>query len=179
MTKTGDRGMTGLGDGTRRVKHDVRIEAYGTVDEANSAIGLARALIAEAGEEKIDICLARIQNDLFDLGADLCVPQQDESSFRIDKNYTARLEEEARQLNENLAALDSFILPSGVPTVAALHLARTITRRAERRITALQEKEKINLETLRYINRLSDLLFIMARYLSRGEEKKWLPRENA
>ena len=177
-TKTGDRGSTGLGDGSRRAKHDARIEAYGTIDEANSAIGWARALMAEAGEEAIGAHLARIQNDLFDVGADLCVPDNGKPRLRIDESYTTRLEEESAQLNADLPPLDSFILPAGRPMIAALHLARTITRRAERRITALQEKEKINPETLRYINRLSDLLFIMARYLSRGEETKWVPQKN-
>ncbi len=182
-TKTGDQGTTSLGDGQRRAKHDRRIEAYGAVDEANSAIGLARALL---DDEALEALLGRIQNDLFDLGADLCVPPQGagarpratsrHAALRIVADHTARLEADLVRLNEGLAPLDSFILPAGSAGVAALHLARTITRRAERAISLLKADDEVGAEVVRYINRLSDLLFVMARCAARGAEEKWVPK---
>ncbi len=178
-TKTGDQGTTSLGDGQRRPKHDLRVEAYGAVDEANSVIGLARALL---DDQDLDAILAYIQNDLFDLGADLCVPPQEGVSsaqtLRISSDHTKRLEKDLTRLNEDLPPLESFILPAGAAGVAALHLARTITRRAERQISSLKACETIGDETLRYINRLSDLLFIMARCASSGKEEKWVPKKH-
>lgn len=178
ITKTGDDGKTGLADGSRRAKSDERVEAYGSVDEANSALGLARSLLEQAPHAKRLIpIVARVQNDLFNLGADLSSPDLEKSALRIDDDDIALLEEDASVLNEDLPPLDSFILPAGTAEIAALHLARTITRRAERQIVRLSEKEKINLATLRYMNRLSDLLFIMARVVANGKETKWVPKK--
>ena len=180
-TKTGDKGKTGLGDGSRRVKHDQRIEAYGSVDEANSAIGLARSLLAQDSKnEALVNMLARVQNDLFNLGADLCQPDLEKAALRIEESDIEQLEEYSGVLNKDLPALDSFILPAGSGSVAALHLARTIARRAEREISKLTTAETINQATLRYMNRLSDLLFIMARaasFASSGREEKWQPKK--
>ena len=178
-TKTGDNGSTGLGDGTRVAKHDLRVEAYGTVDEANSALGLAR-LHTTGG---FDAKLARIQNDLFDLGADLCTPETDRDlgyePLRIIEKQVLRLENEIDALNANLAPLKSFILPGGTPAAAYLHLARTTARRAERLMTALAslDGETVGADALRYINRLSDLLFVASR-VANGNGKfdvLWVP----
>lgn len=162
-TRTGDRGDTGLGDGSRVPKYDPRVAAYGSVDEANAAVGLAR--LHTQGE--LDAMLARIQNDLFDVGADLCTPEQDNPSYpplRVTQAQVERLEREIDALNARLATLRSFVLPGGTPAAAYLHLARTITRRAERETALLASREPINPLTLSYLNRLSDLLFVCARH---------------
>jgi cob(I)alamin adenosyltransferase len=161
-TRGGDQGETSLGDGTRLAKHHVRVVAYGTVDEANATIGLAR-MVASADTEAI---LARIQNDLFDLGADLCTPEtgkKAEGALRITPAQVERLENEIDSLNEQLEPLTSFILPGGKDCAAYLHLARTVTRRAERLMTTLALEEPVNTAALQYINRLSDHLFVLAR----------------
>jgi len=161
-TRTGDDGTTGLGDGSRRVKHDLRVAAYGTVDEASSALGVARVQPGLA--PRLDEMLAAIQNDLFDVGSDLCVPGEAGEKLRILPLYVARLERWIDQENARLAPLDSFILPGGSAAAAHLHLARTITRRAERLVSELGAHEAaVNPEVLRYLNRLSDLLFVLAR----------------
>ncbi|HVW92631.1 MAG TPA: cob(I)yrinic acid a,c-diamide adenosyltransferase [Devosia sp.] len=166
-TKTGDDGTTGLVRGPRRRKDDLRIEAFGTVDEANSAVGMAR--LSSGGMPKVDNVLARIQNDLFDLGSDLATPGADDpgaarASLRITAAQTEWLEKEIDHYNESLQPLTSFVLPGGTPLAAALHLARTVTRRAERLVVALAAAEpETNPEAVRYLNRLSDLLFVLAR----------------
>jgi len=163
-TKGGDKGTTSLGTGKRVPKHDARVEAYGTVDEANAAVGIAR--LHTTGEE--DAMLARIQNDLFDLGADLCAPEGDgaKDRLRIIDAQVERLEREIDRMNEALAPLNSFVLPGGSAASAYLHLARTIARRAERDVTRLAETEAVNPAAIRYINRLSDHLFVLARFLN-------------
>lgn len=163
-TKTGDLGSTGLGDGSRRKKYDTRIEAIGAIDEANAAIGIARL----HAQDKDDHMLADIQNDLFDLGADLCLPHDRRSkpTLRITDKQVDRLEGEIDAMNENLQPLNSFVLPGGSQASAALHLARTIVRRAERIICVLNEKEPLNPEIGKYLNRLSDHLFVLARVLN-------------
>ena len=161
-TKTGDLGETGLGDGSRISKASLRITAIGAVDETNSAIGIAR-LDAEGDS---DAMLSRIQNDLFDLGADLSAPEDGrkaEGRLRITGAQVERLEREIDAMNEKLSPLTSFVLPGGTALAARLHLARAIARRAEAAMAALAEKEKINQMALRYANRLSDHLFVMAR----------------
>jgi cob(I)alamin adenosyltransferase len=178
-TKTGDKGETALGDGTRLPKHALRISAFGTVDEANAAIGLAR--LHTTGE--LDAMLARIQNDLFDLGADLCVPEtakRSEGRLRVDEAQVTRLEREIDAMNESLAPLNSFVLPGGTPAAAYLHLARTITRRAERLIVELAGAEPVNEAAIRYINRLSDHLFVAARFANDKGAKDvlWVPGQN-
>lgn len=160
-TKTGDGGQTGLGNGARVAKTDLRIVAIGEVDEANAAIGVAR-LAAFAALEKM---LKRIQNDLFDLGADLCMPTvAGEPRLRVTPTQVARLEREIDAMNEDLPALTSFVLPGGCPAAAHLHLARAIVRRAERAVTALSVREPVGEPVLCYLNRLSDHLFVAARY---------------
>jgi cob(I)alamin adenosyltransferase len=173
-TKGGDKGRTSLGGGKRVPKHALRVEAYGTVDEANAAIGLARLHASKPA----DIMLARIQNDLFDLGADLCRPGTD--GLRVAEAQVMRLEGEIDQMNERLRPLDSFVLPGGSPASAALHLARTIVRRAERAITRLAEKEEVSPVAIRYANRLSDHLFVLARAENDGGAKDvlWVPGQN-
>ena len=163
-TKGGDKGMTSLGDGSRVAKQSLRIHAIGDVDEANSAVGIARAE-AEAVDANIAGILSPIQNDLFDFGADLATPGGDPSdgSLRIQGSQLDRLEQEIDELNERLNPLTSFVLPGGSRLAAHLHLARAITRRAERTVMALAETEAINPQALAYINRLSDLLFVLAR----------------
>jgi cob(I)alamin adenosyltransferase len=178
-TRGGDRGQTSLGDGRRIAKHDVRVAAYGTVDEANASIGLAR-LHTEA---LADAMLARIQNDLFDLGADLCRPggdPDDGSSLRIQASQVERLEQEIDALNAALKPLDSFILPGGRPAAAYLHLARTIVRRAERLVTRLAGDQPVNRYAIQYLNRLSDHLFVLARHLNDGgaADVLWVPGAN-
>ena len=178
-TKGGDKGKTSLGSGKRVPKHDLRVAAYGTVDEANAAIGLARLHV----EGEADELLARVQNDLFDLGGDLCTPEDPEPEYeplRILPGQVARLEQEIDRLNVDLEPLKSFVLPAGRPAAAHLHLARTVTRRAEREITALAARENINPEALRYINRLSDLLFVLARHENdQGRaDVLWIPGKN-
>jgi len=168
-TRTGDDGTTALADGSRRVKYDLRIESYGAVDEANAAIGLARL---HTKGTTLDDILARLQNDLFDLGADLATPNTEEdknSSFqalRILPEQVTRIEQEIDLLNADLTPLTSFVLPGGEPAAAFLHLARTIMRRAERNLIRLSDErdaDKINEVTKSYINRASDLLFVAGR----------------
>jgi cob(I)alamin adenosyltransferase len=166
-TRGGDKGDTSLGDGSRVPKQSLRVEAYGTVDEANAAIGLAR--LHTATDDEADAMLARIQNDLFDLGADLCTPEASEraarkgGALRITAAQVARLEGEIDAMNAGLRPLDSFILPGGTKAGAHLHLARTVTRRAERLVCALAAEERVNPETVKYLNRLSDHLFVLGR----------------
>jgi len=175
-TKGGDGGKTSLGNGSRVDKYDLRVEAYGTVDEANAAIGLAR-LSADA---LADGMLGRIQNDLFDLGADLCCPpppEGDDQGLRMDASQVQRLEEEIDALNGMLKPLDSFVLPGGTPTAAHLHLARTVVRRAERLTVELATVETIGKTVIEYLNRLSDHLFVMSRYVNdQGrDDVLWVP----
>ncbi len=178
-TRGGDKGVTSLGDGARIVKHDPRVAAYGTVDEANATIGLAR--LHTRG--KLDQILARVQNDLFDLGADLCRPEgggEGRAPLRVSEAQVLRLEAEIDEINTRLEPLESFLLPGGSPAAAALHLARTVARRAEREITALAEAEAVNPQAVRYINRLSDLLFVLARHANDDGAKDvlWEPGAN-
>jgi len=178
-TKTGDKGETALGDGTRLPKHALRISAYGTVDETNAAIGLARLHT----EGELDDMLARIQNDLFDLGADLCVPEdgrRGEGALRIVESQVERLEREIDAMNTVLSPLASFVLPGGTPAAAHLHLARTIARRAERLMVELAAQEQVGSAALRYVNRLSDHLFVASRYANdRGaKDVLWVPAAN-
>lgn len=164
-TRTGDAGDTGLADGSRRRKYDLRVEAYGDVDEANAAIGLVRLHTKGAHDQM----LKRIQHDLFDLGADLSTPYASggqDKALRIIAIQVERLEKEIDQLNERLSSLNSFVLPGGNAAAAYLHLARTITRRAERVACALADKEKVNSEAIKYLNRLSDFLFVLSRALN-------------
>lgn len=175
-TKGGDQGRTSLGDGARVAKHALRVGAYGTVDEANATIGLARL----HAEGEADAMLARIQNDLFDLGADLCRPGgdfADARSLRIQDSQVERLEREIDAMNAELAPLNSFVLPGGTPAAAHLHLARTVTRRAERLVSELAEMEAVNPAALRYLNRLSDHLFVLSRWLNDkgAEDVLWVP----
>ncbi len=175
-TRGGDTGETSLTDGSRVKKHDLRVEAYGTVDEANAAVGLARLHT----EGEADAILARIQNDLFDLGADLSTPEEGRKAagaLRILPAQVERLEREIDALNAELLPLESFVLPGGTPASAYLHLARTVVRRAERIVTALAESTPINQEALKYLNRLSDHLFVMGRHLNdRGaRDVLWQP----
>ena len=164
-TKTGDDGTTGLVRGPRRLKHDLRIACYGTVDEANSFIGLAR--LHTGSMPKLDRLLSRVQNDLFDVGSDLATPGQDPEgvqSLRITAGQIAWLEEQIDTYNEGIAPLKSFVLPGGTPLAAALHVARTVVRRAERQVVELIGQEPdVNPDTMIYLNRLSDLMFVMAR----------------
>lgn len=179
-TRTGDKGTTGLGTGERRSKADLRIEAFGTVDEANSCIGMAR-IHTGASHPEIDATLARIQNEMFDLGADLCVPDDGKpleyEPLRIIASQVKQLEADIDRLNKALQPLKSFILPGGSPAAAALHLARTTARRAERLMVALAEKEKVGPESLKYINRLSDFLFVAARAVNDNgnADVLWVP----
>jgi len=177
-TKSGDKGTTALGTGKRVPKHDARVEAYGTVDETNAAIGIAR--LHTSGDA--DAALARIQNDLFDLGADLCAPESPDAKerLRITDSQVERLEQEIDAMNEELAPLNSFVLPGGSAASAYLHLARTIARRAERDMTRLAEQGPVNPAAIRYINRLSDHLFVLARYENDKGAKDvlWKPGAN-
>jgi cob(I)alamin adenosyltransferase len=171
-TKTGDKGTTGLGDGRRVDKDTVRMEAIGTVDEANAAIGVAR----RSAKGKADKMLAAIQNDLFDLGADLCVPEPSKRpALRITDTQVTRLEREIDALNAKLKPLNSFVLPGGTRLAAELHLARTIVRRAERAIVTLAKHETVGAPVLRYINRLSDHLFVLSRAANKGTDVLWIP----
>jgi cob(I)alamin adenosyltransferase len=185
-TRGGDAGQTSLGRGERVAKHDIRVEAYGTTDEANSVIGLARNAIARAGVKdprfgEADAMLSRIQNDLFDLGADLCTPEgktkRDEQALRIVASQVERLEREIDAMNAELQPLKSFILPGGSEAASWLHLARTVARRAERCMTHLAAEQPINPEAVKYINRLSDHLFVLARRLNDNgaADVLWVP----
>ena len=175
-TRGGDRGETSLGDGTRVVKHDLRVAAFGTVDEANAVIGLARLHTDSAA----DAMLARIQNDLFDLGADLCRPGDDPNAadtLRVQPAQVQRLEQEIDGLNVSLRPLESFILPGGRPAAAYLHQARTVVRRAERLTTELASREPVNPVAIQYLNRLSDHLFVLGRHLNDqgAADVLWVP----
>ena len=163
-TRGGDKGETSLGDGTRSPKESARIHAIGEVDEANATIGLVR-LAADAAGEEFGESLARIQNDLFDLGADLSRPGDDpaDGKLHIQSNQVDRLEREIDDLNESLTPLTSFVLPGGSELGARLHISRTVTRRAERAVAALAASEAVNAQALAYLNRLSDLMFVMGR----------------
>ena len=163
-TKGGDKGMTSLGDGSRLTKQSLRVSAIGDLDEANSAIGLARVAAEETNAE-MAVVLSRVQNDLFDFGADIARPGEDpaDGSLRIQMSQIDRLEREIDAVNEALDPLTSFVLPGGTELAARLHLARAITRRAERSVMALAEAEPVNAQALAYINWLSDLLFVLAR----------------
>ena len=163
-TRGGDAGETSLGDGARVRKDALRVEAYGTVDEANAAIGVLRL---HTGEDAVaDAMLARIQNDLFDIGADLCVPGEAGARLRVADTQSARLEAELAEMNGQMPALKSFVLPGGTAGAAAAHVARTETRRAERLVVALAAEEEVNPAVIRYLNRLSDHLFVLARRLN-------------
>jgi cob(I)alamin adenosyltransferase len=183
-TRTGDDGTTALGSGRRVAKFDLRVEAYGTLDETNAAIGIAR-LYTKDGPPSLDAMLARIQNDLFDLGADLCFPDETKDArgrLQVTDTQVARLESEIDALNRELEPLRSFVLPGGSPASSHLHLARTISRRAERLMVALgaRQGESVGDAALRYINRLSDFLFVAARFAN-GKGKSdvmWVPGKN-
>ncbi|HEX8807779.1 MAG TPA: cob(I)yrinic acid a,c-diamide adenosyltransferase [Xanthobacteraceae bacterium] len=183
-TRTGDDGSTALGSGGRRKKYDLRIAAYGTVDETNAAIGIAR--LHTGGDAALDAALARIQNDLFDVGADLCTPGHGRgpggARLTVTDKQVAWLETEIDRLNSELAPLRSFVLPGGSPAAAYLHLARTICRRAERLTAELKDKagESVTPEVLKYLNRLSDYLFVASRYANgKGSgDVLWKPGEN-
>ncbi|MBF9235091.1 cob(I)yrinic acid a,c-diamide adenosyltransferase [Microvirga alba] len=182
-TRTGDKGTTALAAGGRRPKHDLRIEAFGTVDETNACLGMVR--LHTAGHE-IDPMLGRIQNDLFDLGSDLATVETGKplpyEPLRITQAQVERIEHEIDQLNAHLAPLRSFVLPGGTPAAAVLHLARTVCRRAERCVVELMQKpdEKVSPEALKYLNRLSDFLFVASRYINdKGAlDVLWVPGQN-
>jgi len=184
-TRTGDDGTTALATGERRPKSDLRIETFGTVDETNAAIGLARSLLGESWGE-VDAMLARIQNDLFDLGADLATPEggkeRKREALRVVDRQVERLEREIDTLNADLQPLTSFVLPGGSQAAAALHLARTIARRAERQTVALAAHEPgmVGDAAIRYVNRLSDFLFVASRWVNdRGAaDVLWVPGKN-
>ncbi len=169
-TRTGDDGTTGLGDGSRVDKDSLRVEAYGTVDEANSAIGVV--LASDSLTAPIRECLTEIQHDLFELGGELCIP----GHSAIEKHFIDRLEKTLDQFNADLPSLKEFILPGGGAAAAACHVARATVRRAERRVASLRKLEAVRDEALKYLNRLSDLLFVIARLLARaesGQEVLW------
>lgn len=186
-TRTGDDGTTALGSGERVAKYALRVEAYGTIDETNAAIGLARALLTP-GDGDLDARLSRIQNDLFDLGADLCVPERagapgvQKARLRIIPEQVARLEGEIDEMNKDLSPLRSFVLPGGTPAAAALHVARTVCRRAERAIVRLAAEpgEIVGTPTIEYVNRLSDFLFVASRFVNQraGGDVLWVPGQN-
>ena len=183
-TRTGDDGTTGLVSGPRRAKHDLRVEAYGTIDETNSVIGVARLHTGLMGE--LDGMLFRIQNDLFDLGADLATPDDGRplewEALRIVQSQVDRLEREIDTLNAKLDPLTSFILPGGSPAAATLHMARSVSRRAERLMVELSRTpgEVVGAAALQYVNRLSDFLFVAARYANGGGKADilWVPGKN-
>lgn len=183
-TRTGDKGTTALVSGPRRLKHDLRVEAYGTVDETNSAIGVVR--LHTNGLKKLDAMLFRIQNDLFDLGADLATPDSGEplsyEPLRIVESQVTRLENEIDEINAALDPLTSFVLPGGNAAAANLHMARTICRRAERLMVALSvtENEIVSPAAIKYANRLSDFLFVAARFANDTGKADilWVPGKN-
>lgn len=178
-TRGGDRGKTSLSDGSRVAKHHIRVEAYGTVDEANAVIGMARLHVSE----KLDEVLSRVQNDLFDCGADLATPIHDNPEhppLRMTDAQVQWVEEQIDKFNSNLGALKSFILPGGSVASAYLHQARTVSRRAERLTSALAESEEITASALKYLNRLSDLMFVLARVENANgvADVLWVPGKN-
>jgi cob(I)alamin adenosyltransferase len=183
-TRTGDDGSTALGNGERRPKHDLRIAAYGTVDEVNAAIGMVR--LHTGADQRLDTMLARIQNDLFDLGADLCSPDKGKGPggerLAVVDAQVARLEQEIDSLNGELTPLRSFVLPGGTPAAAMLHLARTVCRRAERMIVELSQRpgESVSAAVVKYVNRLSDFLFVASRYANDkgARDVLWVPGQN-
>lgn len=173
-TRTGDKGDTGLGDGSRVEKDHSRVEAFGTVDELNSIIGM---VLAHDISENITACLNRVQHHLFDLGGELCIPGHN----ALDQGYITYLEETLDQLNDDLPMLKEFILPSGGKATSSCHLARTVCRRAERRVVTLSRQETVSPFSISYLNRLSDLLFVIARVLARhenGSEVLWQPYQD-
>lgn len=170
-TRTGDKGETGLGDGSRVAKDDLRIEAFGSIDELNSVIGM---VLAHALPSAVRDCLTEVQHRLFDLGGEIAVPGR----TLLNGDHVAWLERQLDGFNADLPRLEEFILPAGGPATATCHLARTVARRAERRVVSLQRREDLNPEVVRYLNRLSDLLFVIARLLVRaehGSEVLWQP----
>jgi cob(I)alamin adenosyltransferase len=185
-TRTGDDGTTALGSGERRKKHDLRVAAYGTIDELNACLGIARLHTADA--PGVDAMLARIQNDLFDLGADLCTPQSAKGKgpggarLAVTDAQVTRLEQEIDALNAELSPLRSFVLPGGTPAAAYLHLARAVCRRGERLTVELADKpgEEVSAAALKYVNRLSDFLFVASRFLNRKgtDDILWVPGQN-
>jgi cob(I)alamin adenosyltransferase len=185
-TRTGDDGTTALGTGERRKKHDLRIAAYGTIDELNACLGIAR--LHTKGAAEVDAMLARIQNDLFDLGADLCTPEQSKGKgpggarLAVTDAQVTRLEQEIDALNAELSALRSFVLPGGTPAAAYLHLARTVCRRGERLMVELADRpgEEVSAAALKYVNRLSDFLFVAGRFVNRkgADDVLWVPGQN-
>ncbi|QBK31887.1 cob(I)yrinic acid a,c-diamide adenosyltransferase [Roseitalea porphyridii] len=183
-TKTGDDGTTALGTGERRLKYDTRVAAYGTVDETNACIGMAR--LQTGGDPDLDRMLSRIQNDLFDLGADLATPETEEKleyePLRVTDTQVSRIEADIDALNAGLAPLRSFVLPGGSAAAAALHLARTVARRAEREMVELAEMpgEHVNPAALKYMNRVSDFLFVAARVVNDNGARDvlWVPGKN-
>jgi cob(I)alamin adenosyltransferase len=185
-TRTGDDGTTALGTGERRKKHDPRVAAYGTIDELNACLGIAR--LHTADEPAVDAMLARIQNDLFDLGADLCTPPSSKGKgpegarLAVTDAQATRLEQEIDALNAELSALRSFVLPGGTPAAAYLHLARTVCRRGERLMVELADRpgEEVSAAALIYINRLSDFLFVASRFLNHkgADDILWVPGQN-
>ena len=183
-TRTGDKGDTALGNGARVAKHDARVNAYGTSDELNACIGVAR--LSSSDDAKMDSALSRIQNDLFDLGADLCRPEMDKDAeaeyppLRIAQSQVDRLESEIDAMNKDLAALRSFVLPGGSALAAHLHICRTVARRAERLTTELATVEDINPVVVTYLNRLSDWFFVASRHANDNGAKDvlWVPGAN-
>ena len=181
-TRTGDDGTTALGSGERRPKYDLRIAAYGTIDELNACLGIAR--LHTGDQPAMDAMLARIQNDLFDLGADLCVPESDKDlgypPLRITMKQAERLEREIDELNGELQPLRSFVLPGGHPAAAHLHLARTTARRAERLVVELSQQERVSEAVLAFVNRLSDFFFVAGRWANAGGpgDQLWVPGRN-
>ena len=177
-TRGGDGGDTSLGDGSRVRKHTLRIQAIGDVDETNSTVGVLR--LATRDDADTDAMLARIQHDLFDVGADLCVPGEAGDRLRVSDALVARLEQETAAMNAALPALTSFVLPAGSPGAAQAHFARSVVRRAERSVVALADAEAVNRAVVRYLNRLSDHLFVLARRLNAGAggDVLWTPGLN-
>jgi cob(I)alamin adenosyltransferase len=178
-TRGGDKGKTSLGTGQRVAKFNPRVAAYGTVDEANAVLGLVRLNVTP----EIDQLLERVQNDLFDVGADLCTPEQDDPPYpplRVTQGQVDWLEQEIDRVNQQLQPLKSFVLPGGSAASAHLHMARTVVRRAERDVSFLASEEEINVETVRYLNRLSDLLFVLARHVNANGDGDvlWKPGAN-
>lgn len=172
-TKGGDKGKTSLGNGERRFKNTLRIQSIGDVDESNAALGVVRLHVGP----QLDAILKQIQNDLFDLGADLCMPDEMEGALRIAASQVTWLETQIDHLNESLSPLTSFVLPGGTPASAHLHAARTVVRRAERKVVACAAEEEVSTFVVQYLNRLSDLLFVMARYANNlgKEDVLWVP----